>query len=315
MPEDPAAEVVVLVVEDERDLADLYTKWLESEYTPRTAYTGESALEQMDDQVDVVLLDRRLPGISGDEFLDEVRDAGYDCPVAMVSAVEPDVDIVEMGFDDYVVKPVEKQNLIDLVGDLAGLGAAPETVRDYLSLVAKRDVLESKLDAGELAESEQYASLTSAISVFEQHLVSVARSYLDDEHESLLAKDRRLIDAERRELREQLQKLDPNDPLRDAVATELDKLDALLDRSTEDIDAKRGLLRATAEGFVAKGFWLDPAILRALNHIFRDTDGETLVLERRTIGPNTQLEGQKLITASRAVRERARSELDSIRSP
>lgn len=59
----------VLIVEDEQPLADLYAKFLESTYTVRTAYDGTEALDSMSHEVDVVLLDRRMSGLSGEEVL------------------------------------------------------------------------------------------------------------------------------------------------------------------------------------------------------------------------------------------------------
>ncbi len=82
---------LVLVVEDEPDLADLYATWLRGEYRVRVAYGGREALEKLDDEVEVVLLDRRMPDLSGDEALKEIRERGFDCRVAMVTAVEPDL--------------------------------------------------------------------------------------------------------------------------------------------------------------------------------------------------------------------------------
>ncbi|MFB6198617.1 MAG: response regulator transcription factor, partial [Halobacteriaceae archaeon] len=84
----------VLVVEDERNLADLFGTWLEGEYDVRVSYTGEDALEEFDDGVDVVLLDRRMPDISGDEILKEINQSVHECQVAMVTGVDPDFDIV-----------------------------------------------------------------------------------------------------------------------------------------------------------------------------------------------------------------------------
>ncbi|MFP4188521.1 MAG: response regulator transcription factor, partial [Halobacteriales archaeon] len=119
---------VVLVVEDEKDLADLYSMWLSETYEVRTAYDAEQALELTDEDVDVVLLDRRLPGISGDEYLERIRGQGYACPVAVISAVEPDLEILEMGFNDYVVKQISKREMHELVERLLTLEeAGPET--------------------------------------------------------------------------------------------------------------------------------------------------------------------------------------------
>ncbi|MFU1783778.1 response regulator transcription factor [Haloarcula japonica] len=106
------AQPVVLVVEDETDIADSYELWLNNAYEVYRAETGEVALSRLDDlAVDVVLLDRMLPGISGDEVLDEIRKQGYRCRVAMVSAVQPGIDVVEMGFDGYITKPPDKEEL------------------------------------------------------------------------------------------------------------------------------------------------------------------------------------------------------------
>ena len=110
----------VLIVEDERDLADLYAEWLESAgHRTRTAYRGTTALEAADEVVDVALLDRRLPEMQGEEVLDRIRERGLGCAVAMVTAVEPEADIVEMGFDEYAVKPVGESELTALVDELA----------------------------------------------------------------------------------------------------------------------------------------------------------------------------------------------------
>ena len=112
--EDP----LVLVVEDEPDLADLYATWLSESYRVRTAYGGHEAIEKLGSEVDVMLLDRRMPDLPGDEVLEVVRDRGLDCRVAMVTAVEPDFDIVAMGFDDYLVKPVSREDLQETVSNL-----------------------------------------------------------------------------------------------------------------------------------------------------------------------------------------------------
>lgn len=110
----------VLIVDDERDLADLYAEWAEmAGYRTRTAYDGAAAMASLDDEVDVVLLDRRLPEVRGERILEEIRGAGYDCTVAMVTAVEPEADIVEMGYDEYIVKPLEQAEVADLIAELA----------------------------------------------------------------------------------------------------------------------------------------------------------------------------------------------------
>lgn len=157
---------LVLVVEDEPDLADLYAAWLGDEYRVLTAYGGQSALEQIDevdDTVDAILLDRRMPGLSGDEVLAAVRERGIDCRVAMVTAVEPDFDILKMGFDDYLVKPVTSDTLRETVEGLLRRSEYDTNVQDLFSLTSKKAVLETEKSATELADNDEYQNLTEQI--------------------------------------------------------------------------------------------------------------------------------------------------------
>jgi len=157
---------LVLVVEDEPDLADLYAAWLGDEYRVRTAYGGREALDELDeadDHVDAILLDRRMPGLSGDEVLTAVRERGIDCRVAMVTAVEPDFDILEMGFDDYLVKPVTSDTLRETVEGLLRRGEYDTEVQELFSLTSKKAMLESEKSATDLADNDEYQRLTERI--------------------------------------------------------------------------------------------------------------------------------------------------------
>ena len=154
---------VVLVVEDDEDLADFYTKWLGDEYEVRAAYGGQEALDQYDETVDVVLLDRRMPGLSGDEVLQRLRERPGDCRVAMVTAVSPEFDIVEMAFDDYLVKPVSKDELHRTVEELLALTTYGERIQEYYTLSAKHTTLTRNRPSDEIAKSEEYDSLTERL--------------------------------------------------------------------------------------------------------------------------------------------------------
>jgi len=154
---------LVLIVEDEPDLADLYATWLKGEYRVRVAYGGREALDQLDDEVSVVLLDRRMPDLSGDEVLVAVRDRGIECRVAMVTAVEPDFDIVAMGFDDYLVKPVSKDDLQETVEKLLLRNEYDDGVQELFSLASKKALLESEKGPASLEESEEYQQLDERI--------------------------------------------------------------------------------------------------------------------------------------------------------
>ncbi|MFC3959860.1 HalX domain-containing protein [Halovivax cerinus] len=156
-------EPEVLVVDDEARLADLFAAWIGTERPVETAYDGDEALSKMSDSVEIVLLDRRMPGLSGDEVLEALRDAGYDCRVVMVTAVDPDFDIIEMGFDDYLVKPVSKEELLTMIDQVTSRSAYESDIQEYYSLVSKKALLESEKAERELENNDEYQELIDRV--------------------------------------------------------------------------------------------------------------------------------------------------------
>ena len=152
----------VLVVDDEQDIADIYTLQLEETYDVRTVYGGPAAVETVDESVDVVLLDRRMPELSGNEVLERIREAGYDCRVIMVTAIDPEFDIIEMPFDDYLCKPVDKETLEAAIEQQLTAKEYDETVSDLFRATSKLTVLEQEMSKEELEESAEYQQLKRA---------------------------------------------------------------------------------------------------------------------------------------------------------
>ncbi len=154
---------VVLVVEDEPDVAETYRRWLRSSYDVRVAPDGATAMTELDGDVDVVLLDRMMPEMAGEEVLREIRERELDCRVAMVSAVDPDFDIVEMGFDAYVTKPPDRDELTGTIERLLDRAELNDDLQEYYSLVARQSALQAEKTEAELAESDEYAALVDRI--------------------------------------------------------------------------------------------------------------------------------------------------------
>ena len=157
MPE-KTDDITVLVVDDESQLLQLFETYLEERFTVQTAADGETALERIDASVDAVLLDRRMPGMSGDEVLERLRDRGTDVPVAMTTAIDPDVDILDMPFDEYLTKPVGQEELYSVIERLTIRSEFDSKTREFFRLAAKRDALneggeiESKDELGRIGE-------------------------------------------------------------------------------------------------------------------------------------------------------------------
>ena len=155
-----SAQATVLVVDDEPEVADVYALRLGTEFETRVAYGGEEALEAVDEDVDIVLLDRRMPTLSGDEVLEQLRDQGYDTRVIMLTAVDPGMDIIDMPFDDYLCKPVEKDNLTAAIGQQLRAQRYDTRLSEYMKVTSKLALLEAELSAQEVSENEELQELS-----------------------------------------------------------------------------------------------------------------------------------------------------------
>lgn len=109
----------ILVVEDEPSIAEVVSLYLRrAGYLVRVLPDGDAALEEMERQMpDLVVLDIMLPGIDGFDITRWIRDRS-DAPIIMLTARRGEVDRIaglEMGADDYVVKPFSPQELVSRV--------------------------------------------------------------------------------------------------------------------------------------------------------------------------------------------------------
>lgn len=159
----------ILIVDDEQDLADLYAMWL-SKYMTLTAYNGQTALDHMNEDIDIVLLDRNMPDYSGDEVLEQFREDGYDAFVVMVTAVSPDTDIADMPFDDYVTKPMTKPKLNRIIETIRIRTQFSTEIRQYFTLTNKLQALENELDSQHLENSKEYNVLRDRMNALGEKL-------------------------------------------------------------------------------------------------------------------------------------------------
>ena len=107
----------ILLVEDERRVASFVSRALrENAYAVDLAETGEKAIDMATHATyDSILLDIRLPGLSGLQVCRELRDARVDTPILMLTArglVEQRVEGLDSGADDYLTKPFAVAELL-----------------------------------------------------------------------------------------------------------------------------------------------------------------------------------------------------------
>jgi len=127
----------VLVVDDEPQIRRTMRTTLATHgYTVIEALSGEEALDKIrEEQVDLVLLDVNLPGMSGVETARELRRTG-DVPIIMLTVRNSEHDKVmalDAGADDYVVKPFGVEELMARIRAALRRAAPEETTPPYLS--------------------------------------------------------------------------------------------------------------------------------------------------------------------------------------
>lgn len=108
---------LILIVEDEEDILELLEYNLQKEgYETVGFLTIDKNVRNLlnEEQVDLIIMDRNLPGIEGTTFINEIKQQGYANPVIYVTAKDRDEDIIE-GFDshadDYITKPFNVKEL------------------------------------------------------------------------------------------------------------------------------------------------------------------------------------------------------------
>lgn len=149
----------VLVVDDEPQLAGMHAMMLEQEYEVMTAVSADEALEILTSDTDVVLIDRRMPGMSGDELARRIRAMGNETRIAMITAVNPDIDVLDVPFDAYIIKPVRKRDLLDIVDHLYHRQRYSAQVQELLTISTRLAAIETSLPEQELQSIEEYSYL------------------------------------------------------------------------------------------------------------------------------------------------------------
>jgi len=170
---DAGSASTVLVVEDDDDLRETYWLWLGKDFEVVTASDGETALsavDEMDEDPDIALLDRMMPGLSGRETLKALRERDLNTRYAMVTAVEPDIDIIEMGFDAYLTKPVTETAVREVIDRLQERNNYADALDEYTALLEKKQTLQAHRSDEELAESDEYQQLERRLEQLDEEL-------------------------------------------------------------------------------------------------------------------------------------------------
>ena len=135
----------IVVVEDEEDLLELLEYNLVKEGFEVIGFLNTKTVSQIleEEDIDLMIMDRNLPGVEGSEFVKALREEGIVVPVIYLSAKNSDLNIEEgfrSGGDDYMTKPFNMRELILRVK--AMLRRTSKKVTD--DIVSFRDLLLDK---------------------------------------------------------------------------------------------------------------------------------------------------------------------------
>lgn len=169
----------ILVVDDDPMMAEWYARLLEEDHDVTVATGGQAALETIDPTTEIMLLDRTMPDVSGEEVIDEVRERNIDCLIAIVSGRSPDVDDADLAFDAYLVKPVDPSGLQAVVDELIERRRYTERVRELFALDAKIDVLETAVGKAPFQSSDRYDELVARRNHLADDIWSELEAFLD----------------------------------------------------------------------------------------------------------------------------------------
>lgn len=108
---------LILIVEDEEDILELMEFNLSREGYETMGFLNTKRVTEVleEEKVDLILMDRNLPGTEGSEFIASLRRNGINTPVIFISAKDKDEDIeqgFERGGDDYLTKPFSMKELV-----------------------------------------------------------------------------------------------------------------------------------------------------------------------------------------------------------
>ncbi len=155
---------LILVVEDEKDVRELIQRALvDASYRVETVRSGEDALPAVQEvEPDLILLDLGLPGVDGLQILTTLRNISQ-IPVVCVTARAGETDRVvglEMGADDYIVKPFSPRELV-------------ARVRTVLRRSESKELDQPKLEFGDLAVD----TVTREVSVGDEQVHLTTREF------------------------------------------------------------------------------------------------------------------------------------------
>lgn len=103
-----------VIADDDADVREVVRLWLTADrrWEVREAADGVEALAHLDGSVDLLVLDREMPGYTGPEVVDRLADTGFGGQILVISGCPPDDRLGERDVTGYLVKPVDREAFV-----------------------------------------------------------------------------------------------------------------------------------------------------------------------------------------------------------
>lgn len=147
----------ILIVEQDMDQALLYQNWLEG-FETETCHPGD-IFDNIND-VSLVVIDRDIER-SLDLILNRLEDMNI--PVIMATGVEPGLDVIDLNIQNYLLKPITREELHEAVDKALKLANASEDEKKLEALKSKRDTVKKRYSEEDLENNEKYQEVLEKI--------------------------------------------------------------------------------------------------------------------------------------------------------
>lgn len=163
----------ILIIEDNIAQAKMYKRWLEPKYTAKTATKFDKVLKEYKGDEEVILLDRKLDGAEAEDLIDSLEGIENQ-NIVVITGMEPDLDLLNMPINDYLIKPVDRELLRDTVRKVIEADKRPDKTKELLELLSKKKILDDK--PTEVREKEEYQKLVRKIDELRDEISNLPES-------------------------------------------------------------------------------------------------------------------------------------------
>ncbi|MFB6205615.1 MAG: hypothetical protein ABEJ05_03680 [Haloglomus sp.] len=180
-----SARSEALVVGGSRAEQERWTEALVPLVRPTAVADGAAALERIDSEVDVLLVHRDLPDQAASDLVVRAREQGYTFRAALLAETTPEEDVVEQGFDTWLLTPVEEELLTRTVEGLLACRRYDRAISNLYTLASEQATEGTDTMTGrervEAARAEADAALEAVDTIDREALLANSPAVFRDE--------------------------------------------------------------------------------------------------------------------------------------